>query len=472
MPPQLDKTQLRSLSLRVASTWLKIAFSMDEYARLSMLEGFANEKPGKWVNKGRRGFGIAQDKFPGMHPNWASPRDTGVYRGALKAVEKVLRGAGVSGTGAEEVLQELNTHATKSTGPSYRRIFYTVGESNRKHGKDKDLDSGKLSPNDSSIGGTLNRWVSQKALNVVQTKHEKMETAYPTMGAPEDAMDPFRSVGTEALTEEDRMRLLLMAMKSRSSIGNRVRDFIDREIDLRWSTADAQIVRAFMSKISDPKWNTPPKGWRQRKGDPRSGAEAWFAAAVKKIGNEVMGELDVSRQRISNVIGGGARNLIKFMEKIGQKANVEALVEQFSNEIEYLEAGPGLNIRAGDDSMVDPLPIKQIPVDPHSIMQMWMEKRKDDAAAAAQESPMQRQFERNKEKNFDEQHSNDVHEGNPVACGECGDDEEEESPGIMADKEVSVGPLTFTIGPVPGASSGAMKFAAKHVAAAWLEAQR
>ena len=131
MASQLDKTQLRSMSLRVASTWLKLAFSMDEYARLSMLEGFAAQSPGTWVNKGRRGYGIAQDSFPGMHPNWTTPRDTGVYRGALKAVEKVLRGAGVTGTGAEEVLQELNMNAGTPSGPSYRRIFYTVGESNR-----------------------------------------------------------------------------------------------------------------------------------------------------------------------------------------------------------------------------------------------------------------------------------------------------------------------------------------------------
>ena len=383
MASQLDKTQLRSMSLRVASTWLKLAFSMDEYARLSILEGFAAETPGRWVNKGRRGFGIAQDKFPGMHPNWTTPRDTGVYRGALKAVEKVLRGAGVTGTGAEEVLQELNANAGTSSGPSYRRIFYTVGESNRKHGRDKDLDSGKMTPNDSEIGGALNRWVHQKALNVVQTRHEVMETAYPTTGAPEGAADPFRGLGTQALTDEDRMRLLLMAMKSRSSVGNGVRDFIDREIVRFWSKADADIVRAFMEKISDPTYSMPPSTWRQRKDDPRPEADAWFASAVKRIGKVLEKDLGVSRQRISNVLGGGAQKVIKFMEKIGEKANIETLVDQFADEIEYLEAGPGINIRGSKRSQE--LPIEQTPIDPHNIMQMWMEKKKEDAAAEAEE---------------------------------------------------------------------------------------
>jgi len=450
MASQLDKTQLRSMSLRVASTWLKLAFSMDEYARLSMLEGFAAENPGVWVNKGRRGFGIAQDKFPGMHPNWTTPRDTGVYRGALKAVEKVLRGAGVTGTGAEEVLQELNMNAGTPSGPSYRRIFYTVGESNRKHGK--DLDTGKLTPNDSSIGGALNRWVTQKALNVIQTQHEKMETAYPTTGAPEGQADPFRGVGTQALTDEDRMRLLLMAMKSRSSIGKRVREFIDREIGSYWPKADADIVRAFMEKIGDSTYSTPPKSWRQRKDDPRPEAEAWFASAVKRIGSALEKELGVSRQRISNVLGGGAQKVIKFMEKIGEKANVETLVDQFADEIEYLEAGPGLNIRGSKKSQE--LPFNQTPIDPHNIMQMWMQKKKEDADAAIDEPGATL--------------DNSLDDEGTTACGCDGDDGNE----VMADKTVSVGPLNFTVGPVPGAGSGAMRFATQRVAAMWLEKRK
>jgi hypothetical protein len=346
MPTQFDKNSLRLISLRVARAWIKVAFSMDEYARLSMLEGLAGESPGKWVNKGRRGFGIALDRFPNMHPNWTTTRDTGVYRQALGVITKTLQKSGVSGVGAEEVLQELNMNAGTPSGPSYRRIFYAVGESNRKHGQDEALADGKLAPNSPLIGGTLNRWVQQKALNVIKSQKEQVEIPYSTNSDKTDVVNPFDNRGTEALTQEDRMRLLLMAMKSNTSIGNRVRELIDRNIDRHWSKADADIVRAFISRISDPKWSSPPKSWKQRKEDPRPEAEAWFASVVKKIGREVMETLGVSRQRISNVLGGGAQNIIKFMEKVGQDPQLEALVEAFGDEIEYLEAGPGLNLRA------------------------------------------------------------------------------------------------------------------------------
>lgn len=381
MPTQFNKTLLRSMSLRVAGSWLKLAFSMDEYARLSLLEGLAGESPGKWVNKGRRGFGIAQDRFPGMHPNWTTTRDTGVYRQALAVVTKVLRSSGVTGTSPEEVLQELNMNAGTPSGPSYRRIFYTVGESNKNHGKDVALAEGKLVPNDSTIGGTINRWILQKALNVVKSQHEQLEKSVPGGGTDKkiwddgSGQDPFSGYGTEALTHEDRMRLLLMAMKSNTSIGKRIRQIIDRGIDNYWGKADADIVRAFMEKIGDPQWSAPPKSWRQRKEDPRPEAEAWFAAVVKKIGREIMENLGVSRQRISNVLGGGAQHILKFMEKVGKSPQIEALVEAFGDEIEYLEAGPGLNLRASKRSELTP---EQTPkLNPNVLQEQLEEERKN-----------------------------------------------------------------------------------------------
>lgn len=384
MASQLDKRQLRTLSLRVASTWLKVAFSMDEFARLSMLEGFAGENPGKWSGKGRRGMGMAQEKYPQMHPNWTSPRDTGVYRAAIGAVDKVLKSSRVSGVDAEEVLQELNTNAGSSSGPSYKRIFYTVGQSNAKHGKDKDLAAGKLAPNDSLIGGTLTKFLRQKALNAIQMKHEQMETSF-AMQPGEGQYDPFRGHGSAELTEEDTKRLLIMAMRSNSSIGRTVRGFIDGMIDQEWRTPkDAEIVREFMVKIMDPRWSSPPKEWRQKKGDPRSGADAWFAAAVKKIGGEIAKELDVRRQDVSKVLGGGASRVLLFMERVGKKANIDALLEKFADEIEYLAAGPGLNISGNHHKEVEGIPAlteKQTPVNPTKVLQMWLEKNKQEAAS-------------------------------------------------------------------------------------------
>lgn len=401
MASTFDKQQLRSLSLRVASSWLKVAFSMDEFARLSMLEGFAGERPGKWSGKGRRGMGLAQEKFPGAHPNWTSPRDTGVYRGAVGGVNKVLKSSNASGMDAEEILQELNSNAGTSSGPSYKRIFYTVGESNRKYGKDKDLATGKLSPNDSLIGGTLNKFLRGHALNLINKKQEKMETSF-AMQPGEGQYDPFRGHGTEALTDEDTKRLLIMAMRSNTSIGRTVRTFIDSMVGQEWQNdTQADIVRSFMAKIMDPRWSSPPKTWRQKTDDTRGRADAWFAAAVKKIGGEIAKELDVRRQEVSKALGGGASRVLKFMEKVGEKANIEALLEKFADEIEYLAAGPGLNISANKKADA-PLPERQIPVNPVSVVQKWLEK--------------------DRAKSYDEQHNIDTHGGDPTACG-CDDDD-------------------------------------------------
>lgn len=418
MASKLDKRQLRSLSLRVASTWLKVAFSMDEFARLSMLEGFAGERPGKWSGKGRRGMGMAQETYPQMHANWTSPRDTGVYRAAVGAVDKVLKSSRVSGVDAEEVLQELNSNAGTSSGPSYKRIFYTVGQTNAKHGKDKDLATGRLAPNDSLIGGTLTKFLKQKALNAIKLKHEQMETPF-AMQPGEGQYDPFRGHGTVELTDEDTKRLLIMAMRSNTSIGRTVRNYIDGMIDQEWrNPTESEIVRMFMAKMMDPRWSSPPKEWRQKKGDPRSGADAWFAAAVKKIGGEIAKELDVRRQDVSKALGGGATRVLKFMEKVGEKSNIDALLEKFADEIEYLAAGPGLNISADhhEGPAVPALTEKQTPVNPTNVLKMWLDKN--------------RAPEKDRAPDHAEQHSIDVHDGNPVAG--CGCDEDEMASRVAA----------------------------------------
>lgn len=414
MSSQLNKRQLRSLSLRVASSWLKIAFSMDEFARISWLEGMAGKRQGAWSNKGRRGFGLAQEAFPNMHPNWTTTRDTGLYKNALAMVSTMLKDSGVTHVGPDDIMQ------------TQFDLFYNVGKTNRKHGEDRKLMDGKLSPKDRVVGGAVSNWLKRKAINEINKHKRRPEVLVaPTVGP--DEIDPLRGVGTESLTEEDRMRLMLMAMRSRSPLGNRIRGVIDREIQnyfgSKGSRVAPEVVRLFWEKIQ--KAPGAIKGVKPEK---------LFGVVTRKIRNEIAEELEMNPNQVTNILGGKAKHVLKFMEHVGDKANIESLVEQFADEIEYLEAGPGVRF-AKKRAQLD-LPEQQIPVAPHQVVQMLLEK--------------------DRAKNWDEQVEIDTHSGEPMACGD-----------VMADKEISVGPLTFTVGPVPGAGSGAMRFAAQRVAGRW-----
>lgn len=418
MSSQLNKRQLRSLSLRVASNWLKIAFSMDEFARISWLEGMAGKRQGTWSGKGRRGFGLAQEAYPNMHPNWTTTRDTGLYKNALAMVTTMLSNAGVSHVGPEDVLQ------------AQYDVFYNVGKKNREKGEERKLMEGKLSPQDRVVGGAVSNWLKRKALNEIRKHKDRLEKMVaPTVGP--DEIDPLRGEGTRGLDDDDRMRLFLMALRSRSSIGNRIRDLIDREIKSYFTPTGAQVVSLFWDKIR-----------KSPGGDPKVDPKKFFGKTTRRIRNEIAEELGLNPNQVTNILGGNASKVIKFMERVGEKANIETLLEQFADEIEYLEAGPGLRF-AKKRAQLD-LPEQQIPVAPHQMVQMLLEK--------------------DRAKNWDEQVEIDTHSGDPMACGDPMASED-----VMADREVSVGPMTFTIGPVPGAGSGAMRFAAQRVAQAWLE---
>jgi len=356
MAPQVSATELRSLIRRVARAWTKTAFSMDEYARLSFLEGVTGETPGTLVRMGRRGFKTLQERFPDLDPHWTTSQDTGLYRLILGFVAKMLQSAGVTGTGAEEVLQELNMNAGTAAGSSYRRVFYTAGAALRKHGHEEKITSGEIRPLSSWIVGTLRKWVAQKALNVIKSIKEVKEKSHSTqveMGPQTSFSNPFDSMGTQPLSEEEKMRLLTMAMRSNDAVGNATRRIIDQGVEKYFPKSDAAIVQSFMRKISDPQWSSPPASFKQRSDDDRPLAEAWFSAASKRIGGEIMQELGVSRQRISNALGGGASNVIKFMRTLGKNPAILKLVEDFAEEIEYLEAGPGLNITAAKRAALD-----------------------------------------------------------------------------------------------------------------------
>jgi hypothetical protein len=412
MSSQLNKRQLRSLSLRVASNWLKIAFSMDEFARISWLEGMAGKRQGAWSGKGRRGFGLAQEAYPNMHPNWTTTRDTGLHKNALAMVTNMLKSEGVTHVGPNDIMQD------------HFDVFYNVGKANKKHGEERPLMEGKLSPQDRVVGGAVSNWLKRKALNTIRRhRNRPEELVAPTVGP--DEIDPLRGEGTRGIDDDDRMILFLMALRSRSSIGNRIRDLIDREIKSYFTPTGAQVVSLFWDKIR-----------KSPGGDPKVDPKKFFGKTTRRIRNEIAEELGLNPNQVTNILGGKASKVIKFMEKVGKKANIEALLEQFADEIEYLEAGPGMRF-AKKRAQLD-LPEQQIPVAPHQMVQMLLEK--------------------DRAKNWDEQVEIDTHSGDPMA-----------SEDVMADREVSVGPMTFTIGPVPGAGSGAMRFAAQRVAQAWLE---
>jgi len=371
-----QENMAQQVARQVASRFLlesvsRIAgFSMDMFARLSILEGAAGVRPGMWLNSNAAGFGDALEHFgPNLASAWTTTTNQGVYDKALSAASRVLSGS--SQTDAGDLVQDMIVNSTRASGPDRTRVFYTVG---KKLGSFKNqLGKGDITPRDSKVLGTIERWVRQAALTEIKTLRSRSTQSFAP--GTEQGYDPTRSQGAGVLDEDKRQLLMLLALQSPGGPGVEVRRIVDRLIDQRWPRQERAVVKGFLEKISQPKYRSPAQMRQMVK---KFTPARWFTQTVNLVRKELMSEMGVSSQYLTNVLGPKGRNVFKFFrEKVGTDSSVKRIISDLAEEIELLEPGAA---RVGTERRSE-LTEEQTPLDPHEAMLEWLrqiENRKGD----------------------------------------------------------------------------------------------
>ena len=358
---------------RVAAQYLtgaverQAAFSMDMFARLSILEGAAGVPPGKWLRKGARGFGDALEHF-GSHlaAAWTTTRNEGVYDKALAAASRIL---GSTAMDPSDLVQDLVVNSTTTTGPDRSRMFYTVGKKLSSHAN--DLGSGKILPRDSKILGTLERWVRRAGIDKLKELKNRATTSFAP-NTPE-GFDPTRTMSVTDLDAEKRQGLLLLALQSPGGPGQELRRIIDRLVDQSFGKVARPIVRVFLQKIGEPKYRSATS---MRRLLTEFKPSKWMKQAVNLVRKEMMAEMGVDSNTLTRVLGSSGRNIFKFMrEKVGRDSTVKRILTELAQEIDLLE--PGI-ARVADEREYE-LTEEQTPLEPHEVMVEWLRQSEQDS---------------------------------------------------------------------------------------------
>lgn len=350
---------------RVASRYLIkamkrcAAFSMDMFARLSILEGAAGVSPGTWLRRGALGFGDALEHF-GAHlaVPWTSTRNEGIYDKALSTAGRVL--SRNSALDPADLVQDLVVSSTRSSGTDRSRLFHTIGKKLRSH--KNDLGNGKIGPRDSKILGPLGRWVQHAAFSEL-----KKWQAQSTRSFAEKDYDVSTTPRAVELDEDKRQLLMLLALQSPGGLGAELRRTIDRLIDQHWPHKSTRaVVKGFFQKMSEPKYRSPDQ---MRKMVTKFTPERWLTQTINLIRRELMEELGIAPQALTNILGGKARNIFKFLrEKVAKDPKIKAAIENLAQEIELLEPGAS---RVASERRYE-LTEDQTPLDSHEVMLEWL----------------------------------------------------------------------------------------------------
>lgn len=400
MPALEREIVLRQLASAVCARYFTAsvervaAWSMDMLARLSILEGAAGVSPGTWLRQKGRGFGIALDHFgPKLAASWVSTTNQGVYDKALAAATKILRS--VSGSDPHDLVQDMISGSSSSGGPARSRLFYSVGAALRKY--ENDLSAGAMTPDNRRVKGAIDNWVTRAGRDVVKSLRERRETSFgPQLDSGRGLM---RTRGTSELDDEERGNLILLALQSPGGPGNEVRRIIDREIDRAFPSPSRPIVRAFLEKIGQPKYRSP--GEMKRMVSKFTPAK-WFTQAYNLVRKEIMQELGVSTQQLTNALGGNAKKVFRFMrERIGKNPKVRRILEELAEEIEVLEPIVSRVAKANESELQQ----DQEPRMPHSVMRRWLEQKEHEANLSTGNAfeAVHDEFEMNEHKDWDGQ---------------------------------------------------------------------
>lgn len=361
-----DARRMAARFLREALQDLVAAFNMDMFARLSLLEGAAGVSPGTWLRRGARGFGEALEHFgPRLAPQWTTSQNQGVYDKALSVAERTLSGTGVD---APDLIQDMTINSTRSGGNDRTRLFYTVGSKLRSF--EHDLGEGKITPRDGKVLGTIDRWVTRAAITELKSwRSRKVRHFAP---GTEEGFDPTRVRSAPGLDSESREKLILLALQSPGGPGNEIRRIVDRLIDQSFAPSARPIVRVFLQKISEPKYRSPAQ---MRQIVKRFTPEKWFSQAMTVIRNEMMRELGISSQQLTNALGGKASKVFKFMrERVGQDSRVQKILTQLADDIDLLE--PGVTRLSKDKR--HQLTEEQTPEQPWTSVVEWVREDEED----------------------------------------------------------------------------------------------
>lgn len=385
MPAGDREIALRWVASKVASRFLAAAmkhlaaWDMDMLARLSILEGAAGVPPGTWLRQKSRGFGSALDHFgPKLSAAWTTSRSQGVYDRAVAAATRMLSRS--SGADPMDLVQDMVSGSTSSTGSARHRLFYSVGNALRKD--ESGLTSGDVTPNHRYVTGAIDRWVKRAALDVLDLARERRQQA---------PMKTWRAPGAGGgLNDTQRANLLLLALQRPGGPGNEVRRIIDQEIDRAFPPASRPIVRTFLQKIGEPKYHSPQEMKRLvSRFDPRK----WFVQAVNLVRKEIMDELGLTPQQVTRALGGQAAHVFKFMrERVGKNPRVRKIIEELADEIELTEPGMAHTAEKRGQPKLE-----------HAVLRRWLEKKEREAnltsgnafAGTADEGDIEEGFEPN-----------------------------------------------------------------------------
>lgn len=355
VPMRLTQESVNAVAARYISASLEreAAWNMDMLARLSILEGAAGVPPGQWLAHRERGFASALQHFgPNLAAAWTSASDRGLYDQAVSVANHALRNT--SSMDGAELVQELISHSNSSSGPKRNKIFYSIGESLSAH--DRDLTDGKLTPDQSVVRGSLNRWIGNAARDVLKSWSNKNVR-------PDSGVEPVGE-STHAITQDERDNLLLLALQSPGGTGSEIRRTIDALIDRSFTPAERPIVRLFLEKIAHPKYRSPSA---MREMAVRFDANKWFKQAFNLVRREIMAETGVSPQRLTNILGSDAAKVFHFMTHVvGQDARVKSVLAELSEEIELLEPSAGHRMASAESrsalmALLTSLPFEKTP---------------------------------------------------------------------------------------------------------------
>jgi len=368
MPTTEREIVLRWIASAVAGRFLAAsvgkvaAWNMDMLARLSVLEGAAGVSPGTWLRKKAAGFGAALDYFgPKLPAAWTTTQDQGLYNKALATATRALRSA--QGTDATDLVQDMVSGSNTSSGPARTRVFYSVGAALRKY--ETDLIAGQMTPDHRRVKGVIDKWVTRAALDVLLSQKEQRHHQVRP-----DARSPLQTHSVKELDDDERSNLMLLALQSPGGPGAEVRRIIDHEIDRAFTKADRAIVRAFLEKIAQPKYRSTAEMKRLVS---RFNPAKWFTQAYGLVRRDIMDELGVSAQQLTNALGGNAKNVFRFMrEKVGKNSRVQKIILELADQIEILE--PGVSRMAQASPEKDEEPKMR-----HSVLRRWLENKEREA---------------------------------------------------------------------------------------------
>jgi len=373
---------LQKVTLRLAARHVLAAFSMDALARLSFLEGVAGVPPGTWIRRKAQGFGDADEwaasKDGGLHPNWSTNRNTGMYDEAAKAVASILRG--VSGIDPEDLAQEIVSESSLPGGRANRRQFYSAGQA---IGKDRPkvqaLLEGDLTP--AQVRGIAATGAKRLALNEKKRLREKMEVGVPSQEGERDSFiqqQPTVSVDDPNVREN----ILLMALNSPQSFpgGTKIRAILDNAIDRVFGRKPekAELMKEFFRELGKgkTKYRLPNKSQLSALNKDPS---YFYRVVMKQVGNQAARNLGISNDTgvVTKTFGSGGKNVEKFIEDhVARNPAIQKVVDKILDDLEFsTEFAFGARVgKKSDEDVVElfyrqpkyapDLPEDQIPLEP------------------------------------------------------------------------------------------------------------